>query len=182
MDGKTVLALSGSNSQHSINRKLVQYVAGQVVNFEVSLHHWTNYKVPIYGIDLEKERGIPADIRVFKNTIDPYEALMIAVNEHNLGISSFFKNILDWTSRLDSQFLKGKKIMLMSTSESEDGAHHALEYMEKVVPLFGGEVVESFSLPSFSANFDKAENRMVNEVMALGLREVITNFEQVILE
>lgn len=182
MDGKTVLALSGSNSQHSINRKLVQYVAGQVVNFEVTLHHWTNYEVPIYGIDLEREKGIPTDIRVFINTIEPYQALLIAVNEHNLGISSFFKNILDWASRLDPHFLKGKKIMLMSTSESEVGAAHALEYMKNVVPLFGGEVVESFSLPSFSTNFDAANNRIVDELMALGLREVITNFEQVILE
>lgn len=179
---KTVLALSGSNSKNSINKRLVQFVADQLTTVEVKFQDWINFEVPIYGIDLEEKRGIPADIRVFKNILDEYEVILLSVNEHNLSVSSFFKNILDWTSRLDQNFLKDKKIFLMSTSESEEGASEALDYMAKVIPTFGGEVVESFSLNSFSQNFDIEKQELTDDIMKLGLMDVVSNFERVIRE
>src|SRR5699024_6154374 len=110
-------------------------------------------------------------------TLDEYNAIILAVTEHNLTVSSFLKNIIDWLSRMDDQILAGKKILLMSTSEDESGSKNALAYMENVLPTFGAKVVESFSLPKFSANYDEEANTLKNEVMLLGLMGVISNFK-----
>lgn len=178
MEKKKILALVGSNNQNSINQKLVQYVSRRLENQEVKLHEWINFNIPVFGLDQEKERGIPADIRILKNIIDEYEFLIIAVNEHNKTISAFFKNILDWISCLDSKFLDNKKVLLMSTSESDNGAVDALNYMKNILPNFGAEIVESFSFPYFSENFDIEKSEIKDEVVLLGLLDVLINFEQ----
>lgn len=175
---KKILALAGSNNRNSINHKLVSYVASRFEDHEVKLLKLIDYDIPIYSIDSENERGIPVDIKILKNIINEHDALIISVNEHNHSISGFFKNIIDWLSRLDLKFLEHKKVLLMSTSNGKNGASHALENMKTVLPLFGAEILESFSFSSFSRNFDEENNKISDEVALLGLNEVISNFER----
>src|SRR5690625_2240779 len=175
---KKILAVVGTNNKKSVNKKLVKYVSGLLKDVEIKLQDWTHFDAPIYSIDWEKERGIPVDIQILQNTLAEYEGIIIAVTEHNLTVSSFLKNIIDWLSRADDQFLKDKKILLMSTSDDEKGSANALEYMKKITPVFGVKVVESFSLPLFSENFDEEKNTLKDEVMLLGLMDVLTNYQQ----
>ncbi len=109
-------------------------------------------------------------------------ALIIAVNEYNANISGFFKNILDWLSRVERKFLGGKKILLMSTSPGQRGGASALDYCKSQFPRFGADVVESFSLPQFYENFDSEKGLIVNEVFDLGVKDVVTAFSQQIKE
>ncbi|HLS29632.1 MAG TPA: NAD(P)H-dependent oxidoreductase [Flavobacteriaceae bacterium] len=171
-----ILAMVGSNNKDSVNKKLVNYVAEFFENSEIKIQNWEFFDAPVYSYQLEKERGIPVDIQMLKNTLDEHGAIILAVTEHNLTVSSFLKNIIDWLSRTDEQFLKGKKILLMSTSEDESGSMNALAYMKNVLPTFGAEVVESFSLPKFSQNYDEEANTLKDEVMLLGLMGVVSNF------
>jgi|SRR5690625_76113 len=173
-----ILAIVGSTNPNSVNKKLVNYITGFFEDSDVKLQDWTHFDVPVYTYELEKERGFPVDIRIFKNTLDQYEALILAVTEHNMSIPGFLKNIFDWLSQMDSKFLNGKKVLLMSTSEDEKGSIHALEYMKKLLPSFGAEVIESFSLPYFSKNYDEQENTLKDQILLLGLKEVLTHFEQ----
>jgi|SRR5699024_1451655 len=175
---KKILAVVGTNNKNSVNKKLVKYVSGLLEDVEIKLQDWTHFDAPIYSIDWEKERGIPVDVQILQNTLAEYEGVIIAVTEHNLTISTFLKNIIDWLSRADNQFLKNKKILLMSTSDDEKGSINALKYMREITPVFGAEVVESFSLPLFSKNFDEEKNTLNDEVMLLGLMEVLTNFQR----
>lgn len=172
-----ILAVVGTNNPNSVNKKLIKYVSSHFQNAEVKLQNWEFFEAPIYSLHFEKERGFPVDIQVFNNTLKEYNALIIAVTEHNLTISAFLKNILDWMSQLNPQFLKGKKILLMSTSDDDKGSSDALAYMNKVLPTFGADVVESFSLAKFSENFDEENNALKDEVMLLGLIDVINNFK-----
>lgn len=174
---KEILAMVGSNNKDSVNKKLVNYISGFFENSEIKMQNWDYFDVPVYSYEFEKDRGFPIDIRVLKNTLDEHNSIILAVTEHNLTISSFLKNIIDWLSRMDNEFLEGKKILLMSTSEDESGSINALEYMKKVLPTFGAEVVESFSLPKFTASFDENANTLRDEVMLLGLMGVISNFK-----
>lgn len=174
---KNILALVGSNNPNSLNKKLIEYVTTKLPSFEVNLKDWEFFEIPIYSLAQEKERGFPADIRVLQNNIKDCDGLLIAVSEQNKSISAFFKNILDWMSRLDPQFLEDKKILLMSTSADENASVEALNYMKKVLPIFGGEIVESFSIANFSDNFNE-DNQLKEDFMFLGLLEVLTNFEQ----
>lgn len=180
---KKIIAFAGSNSRTSINAMLLNYVVQKVTYHKVKTIHLTDYTVPMYSADIEQDTGMPIQSQVLKNIIAEHDALIIAVNEHNSAPSVFFKNHLDWLSRIDNQFLLGKKVLLMSTSPGKRGAKTSLEFTRDILlPRFGAEIVESFSLPSFDENFDTESNQLTNEVYSLGLNDVITNFEQNLIE
>ncbi len=171
-----ILVLSGSNSVNSINSQLLDFFVASIKGYDVQRHPLVSYDIPMYNLDLENERGIPVDVKVIKNIITESKGLIIGVNEHNGMISAFFKNIIDWLSRADRNFLEGKKILLLSTSPGARGGASALEYMRNTIPRFGGKVVESFSFPSFQENFDIDQNTITDTTMNIGVHEVIASF------
>lgn len=172
-----ILALAGSNSKNSINQELIEYVLGYFPNQEVKKIALSDYELPIYGIDHENDKGYPINAQVLCNIIDEHDALIISVNQHNGTVSTVFKNAIDWLSRVDRKFLAGKKVLLMSTSTGSNGGSAALEYTKKIIPSFGAEIVDSFSFPSFKENFDSENQTIPDEILKLGLAEVVTNFE-----
>lgn len=174
----TILAISGSNSVNSINSKLLDYMLSSITSMKTERAALLGYDIPIYNLDIEQARGIPIDVQLVKNKIAEASGLIIGVNEHNGMISAFFKNLIDWLSRADRNFLVDKKILLVSTSPGARGAALALEYIKNTIPRFGGTVVESFSLPSFQENFDMAESAISNADMEVGVQQVIASFLQ----
>ncbi|MGY5850596.1 NADPH-dependent FMN reductase [Salegentibacter sp. F14] len=173
---KKILAFTGSNSSRSINMQLLNHITDRIQGHQIKIIQLTDYQLPIYSADIETQRGIPLNASIIKNQIAQHDALVITVNEHNRNISAFFKNIIDWLSRLDRSFLSGKKILLMSTSPGARGGAAALEYCKTIFPRFGGKIVQSFSFPSFRDNFKDGE--IINEVLELGVQDVLTSFSQ----
>ncbi|GAA4320262.1 NADPH-dependent FMN reductase [Pontixanthobacter gangjinensis] len=171
---KKILAFAGSNSSTSINQQLLNNVVGRIQAHEIKQIKLTDYPLPIYSQDREKNEDFPVNATIIRNLIADNDALVIAVNEHNGGPSAFFKNIIDWLSRLDRNFLDGKKILLISTSPGKRGAKSSLEYTQNIFGRFGGEVIESFSLPSFKDNFE--DGKVTNEVLDMGIEDVLTTF------
>lgn len=178
---RKILAFAGSSSPTSINYQLIQNVTRRIDAQDVEVLDLYEIDFPMYSIVKEKE-GIPQTVKFLYEKILDHRALIISVNEYNANVSGFFKNILDWLSRVDRKFLQDKKILLMSTSPGKRGGASALEYCKNQFPRFGGEVVESFSLPQFYENFDSEKGIIVNEVFDLGVSEVITAFLQQIQE
>jgi len=150
----SILAFAGSNSSTSVNFKLVKYTSSQVSGHEVNLLNMANHTFPMYSEDREKQLGFPEAIVEIKKRFAAVDALIISVNEHNGGPSAFFKNLLDWLSRLDRSHLENTIVLLMSTSPGKRGAIGAHEYIKNTLPRVGAKVVSTFSLPSFYANFD----------------------------
>ena len=176
-----ILSFAGSNSPTSINHQLILNVSKRITEHEVEVLKLSNVEFPMFSIVTEK-KGIPGTVKWLYDHIQEVPALIISVNENNRNVSAFFKNILDWLSRVDRNFLEGKKILLMSTSPGKHGGSAALDYCKRILPRFGGTVVESFSLPSFKENFDIETGKIVNEVFEMGVREVVTSFTQQIKE
>lgn len=173
---KKILFFAGSNSSKSINHKLVSFAASQIAGHSVEIIKLTDYNLPMFGEDIEREKGYSADLKMLYNKIREADALVVSVNEHNRMVSAYFKNTLDWLSRLDRNFLEGKKALLMSTSNGKFGAASALEYAKIAFPRYGATVVESFSFPSFSENFSEETQSISNEVLLLGFTDVLQNF------
>ena len=173
---KKILFFAGSNSSKSINHKLVSFAATHIPNYNTEIIKLTDYDLPMFSEDIERENGYSVNLKMLYNKIKEAEALVISVNEHNGMVSAYFKNTLDWLSRLDRKFLEEKKILLMSTSNGSRGASSALDYTKGILPRFGATVVESFSIPSFSENFSVESNSITNEIILLGFIDVIQNF------
>ncbi|MBQ0734107.1 NADPH-dependent FMN reductase [Aquimarina celericrescens] len=172
---KNILAFAGSNSSTSINDRLVKYVASEIKDHQVKVINLTSYEMPMYSEDEEKN-SFPGMAMALKQEISEVDALIISVNEHNGSWSAFFKNIVDWLSRLDRNFLEGKKVLLMSTAPGKRGGLSSLEYAKTVLPRFGAEITESFSFPSFYENFSSESNSVTNETLLLGLKQVLSTF------
>lgn len=172
---KKILAFAGSNSPTSINHQLVLNVSERFEEHQVEILELRKLDIPLYSIVLEKE-GFPQDIKYLYEKIAENDALVISVNEYNSNVSGYFKNIIDWLSRLDKKFLERKKILLMSASPGGRGGASALEYVKNQFPRFGGEIVQSFSFPQFYENFNSESNRITNEIQELGVKDVISSF------
>lgn len=113
--------------------------------------------LPVFSEDLEREEGYAPILTELIDKIKESKGLIVSVNEHNRNPSAFFKNLIDWLSRVDRDFLKGTKILLMSTSGGRGAATGSSEIAHKLFLRFGGEVVASFSLPSFNHTFAESE-------------------------
>ncbi|MCM8568285.1 NAD(P)H-dependent oxidoreductase [Gramella jeungdoensis] len=171
---KNILAFAGSNSSVSINQQLLENIVGRIQGHNIKLIKLTDYPLPIYSRDIEVNDGIPDNVKKIKELIDSHDALVVAVNEHNGASSAFFKNNIDWLSRLKRNFLDGKQILLFSTSPGKRGAKSSLEYTRHIFARFGGQVIESFSFPSFKDNFE--DGKVINEVLDMGIEDVLTTF------
>lgn len=178
---KKILAFAGSNSPTSVNHQLLLNVTRRITEQEVELLQLKELEIPIYSIGLEKQ-GIPQDVKFLYEKIQSFPALIISVNEYNGNVSGFFKNIIDWLSRVDRHFLQQKKLLLMSTSPGKRGGASALEYCKNQLPHMGAEIVESFSLPQFYENFDSEKAALVNEVFERGVADVVSSFSHQIKE
>ena len=176
-----ILAFAGSNSPTSINQQLILNVTRRIEEHPIEVLLLREFQIPMYSM-VEETEGIPTDIKFLYERIQDFPALIIAVNEHNANVSAFFKNIIDWLSRIDRKFLQGKKLLLMSTSPGKRGGASALEYCKNQLPRHGAEVLNSFSLPQFYENFDSQKGTVSNEVFELGVEEVVTTFCQQIKE
>lgn len=147
------IAFAGSNSSKSINHQLVSYAASLLDNSE--LIKLNDFEIPMYNIDIEEEKGIPYNVKALHAILSKATFLVISVAEHNGNITAFFKNILDWLSRYDRNFLENKKIVLLSTSPGKGGANNALQITKKTLPYFKGEVIETLSIGDFYSIFNK---------------------------
>lgn len=173
---KQILAFAGSNSSTSINHSLVKYICTRIDNQQVELIKLTDYPLPMFSVDLEKNQGYPEPLKELLQKIKSADALIISVNEHNRNVSAFFKNVLDWLSRLEYKFLQDKKILLTSTSTGKRGGISSNQYVEAVVPRFNGEVVVTFTFPAFKENFSRETNTVTDQAISENLDRVIATF------
>ena len=89
-----ILALAGSNSKNSINKKLVSFAASLFINAEVNLLDLNDFEMPIYSIDREKENGIPELAQSFSTKIKEADLILISLAEHNGAYSVAFRSCL----------------------------------------------------------------------------------------
>ncbi|NJB70097.1 NAD(P)H-dependent FMN reductase [Saonia flava] len=170
-----ILAFAGSNSSTSINFKLVQHTISQIDGHDIQLLNLANFPFPMYSEDYERENGYSNSLIELKNDIKSAHALVVSVNEHNGNPSAYFKNLLDWLSRVERKFLEGKKILLMSTSPGKGGAKSSLGVISSSFPRFGGEIVSSFSLPSFNTNFNE-EKGITDSELSDAYKDALNDF------
>lgn len=152
-----ILAFAGSNSSTSINHELVTYIVSTIHNVSIELFKLSDMDLILYSEDEEKENGFPSSISLLYKHIQAAEGLIISVNEHNSNPSAFFKNVIDWLSRLDKNFLENKKVFLLSASPGGRGGLGSLEVVKALVVRFGGELITFQTFPSFNENFKEAK-------------------------
>ena len=175
---KKILAFAGSTSSTSINKKLVTYAAKNLKNTTYDIIDLRDFELPIYSIDTEKENGFPTDVISFTNLLDNYDGFAISLAEHNGSYAAAFKNIFDWSSRINNKVFRNKPILLMAASPGGRGGKSVIEATVSRFPRNGAGEIVSFSLPNFSDNFKNEE--LVEEDFKKQLFDGIQKFEKLI--
>ena len=155
-----ILAFAGSNSTNSINKKLVQSVSKyyKEVDDEIKVLDLNDFEMPLYSKDKERNSGIPALAISFSEELDWADFILISFAENNGNYSVAYKNIIDWVSRIKGRKLFDQKpVFLLATSEGSRGAKSVLNIAQERMPFDGSEVLEAFSLPEFSKNFEEGK-------------------------
>lgn len=173
---KKVIAFAGSNSKNSINKQLATYTANRISNVEVEVLDLNDFELPLYGIDLENEHGIPDNARKFLDKIKSSNGIVLSLAEHNGAYATVFKNLLDWMSRIEGKTFFGKPMLLMATSPGGRGGQSVLEIANNRFPRHDANIVGVFSLPSFSQNF--SDLGITDSELAKQLTEVLIKFEE----
>ncbi len=152
-----IIAFAGSNSSHSINRKLATYAVSLFSNAEAEVLDLNDFKMPLFSVDLEKEIETPEAIGRFLAKIASADLLIISLAENNSSFNAGFKNLFDWNSRISPKQLQGKPVLLMATSPGKRGGASVLDSGKTIFPFHGAVIKETFSLPQFNENFEEGK-------------------------
>ncbi|KIC03659.1 NADPH-dependent FMN reductase [Flavobacterium sp. JRM] len=168
-----IIAFGGSNSQHSINKKLATYAANQFDNANIEVLDLNDFAMPLFSVDVEKEIGQHPKAKAFLGKLAEADILVVSMAENNGNYSVAFKNVFDWCSRIEKDIFQHKPMLLLATSPGGRGGASVLEIATKLFPRYGTEIKASFSLPSFNANFDLEENKISNTELDKELKDII---------
>lgn len=170
-----ILAFGASTSSTSINRQFANHVAALVPSAEVTQLDLNNFSLPIYSEDEENANGVPEGAKAFRAMIEGHDGLVVSLAEHNGSYTAAFKNLYDWTSRLEKKVWADKPMLLLSTSPGGRGGASVMAAAEATFARMGADLKATFSLPSFHDNFS-AEDGVTDPELAAKLAEAIASF------
>ena len=168
-----LLAFAASSSSKSINKQLATYAASLVPNATVEILDINDYEMPLFSQDKEELLGQPEAAKSFFAKLGQADAIIISFAEHNGSYTAAYKNLFDWTSRIDQKLFQNKPMILLATSPGPGGAQTVLAAATGSAPYFAGDVKGSVSIPSFFDNFDSEKQIISNPAMLDELKSAL---------
>jgi NAD(P)H-dependent FMN reductase len=153
----------------------VTYAASLFENAEVEVLDLNNYQMPMFSVDIEKEIGQHPLAQDFLDKIATADFLVVSLAEHNGNYTAAFKNIMDWSSRINGKIFQEKAMLLLATSPGARGGASVLEIAKNNLPRFNANIKAVFSLPSFNENFDVLKGEISNWEFDKQLQQIVRN-------
>lgn len=123
-----LLAFAASLRRESWNRKLLAAAVPHAVaaGAEVTVREYREFDAPAFDQDQLTASGLPAGAQAFSDAIAAHDGILLATPEYNFSIPGSLKNLIDWVSRPRPVVLKGKSLLLLSTSSGVIGGIRGL--------------------------------------------------------
>lgn len=172
-----IIAFGASPSKNSINKKLATYAASLFENGEVEVLDLNDFQMPIFSVDIEIEIGKHKLAQAFLDKIASADILVVSMAENNGNYSAAFKNIFDWSTRINAKVFQENPMLLMATSPGGRGGASVLEIAKNAFPRYGAVVQATFSLPNFDANFDVEKGIISNPDLDSQLKGIVSSFQ-----
>ncbi len=174
-----IAAFAGVLRNESVSKKLILEAGGHLASHHglpVDYLNLKEFPFPLYDTDFEIELGIPEGIASLARRIAAADALIVAAPEHNGGISSVLKALLDWLSRVKPMPLAGKFLLLTGTSPSGAGGVAGLWHTRVPFESLGVHVYPAMlAIPRSASAFD-ANGILVDEKARAKLEELVDAF------
>lgn len=153
-----VLAFAGSNHSASINRMLVGYAAKRLQELapqtEIELLDLNDFEMPIYSIDREAADGIHPLAHSFYNKIGEADAVIVSFAEYNGMVTSAWKNIFDWMTRIDQKVWHDNPVVILAASPGARAGANVLEKEVSSGPRFGMDLRGSYGVGNWDDAWD----------------------------
>lgn len=163
-----LLAVSGSSRTGSWNRRLLEAAstAARARGAAVEVLDLAALALPLYHGDLEKDAGVPAAARAFRDALTGHDALLLSTPEYNGFPPPLVINAFDWLSRLAAEdgrpsglaATANKPVGLLSASPGPYGGLRSLnftrQYLSMALQMM--PVPPQFALGRANEAFDEA--------------------------
>lgn len=181
-----ILGFSGSLRSGSYNRALLRAAAEEAPE-GMTIETFDLADIPLYNQDVE-EKGDPAPVAEFKETISRCNGVLISTPEYQHGMSGVLKNALDWASRpAGRSVMRGKPAAIMGASPSPIGTarshlqlRHTLNYLQADM-VFRPEVLVAHAREKFDDEgrfTDETGRRFIAELLEALAEKVSDRSEQ----
>ncbi len=147
---KEILLISGSNKRDSINFALIQLLKEQFTHVSTKILDLRTLPLPMYNPD-DEINGIPDNAIILRKEFDGHDTILLAIPEYNGSMPAFFKNALDWLSRVeapDYKYFTGKKLILVNATPGY-GGQYVLQHMRDVSKKLGAEKIAIMQFQNF---------------------------------
>ncbi len=162
-----ILAIPATNSRNGINRQLLQHAttlleAGLVPNADVELLDINDYEMPLFSTERHEALGIPEPAQRLYDKIGAADAVIISFAEHNGTYTAAWKNLYDWTSRIDMQVFQGRKVAMFAATPGPRAGAGVLGLATATAPFFGAELLGHVGVGSFADTFDADAGEIID--------------------
>ena len=140
---------------------------------DIELLDLNDYEMPLYRPDREEQSGIPEQAQRFFDKIGEADALLISFAEYNGSYTSAYKNLFDWTSRIDMKVYQDKPTVVMGASPGPRGAANVLKLTQDTAPFFGMDIKASVSVPAFYEHFDVQSGKVTSDDITLEISQAV---------
>ena len=173
------LAFAASNSRNSINRALVEFASSRLQNqvlpgAEIELVDLNDFDMPVYSIDRETESGIPDEAHTFFDKIGAADAVLVSFAEHNGSVTSAWKNIFDWMSRIDMKVWQNKPVVFLAATPGPRAGAGVLGGQEHMAPFFGADLRAVHGIGKWAETWDAENGSLVLPDDVTALDNVLT--------
>ncbi|SFR40353.1 NADPH-dependent FMN reductase [Litoreibacter janthinus] len=174
------IALAASNSSTSINKRLVTHaseVFQRDFGAEVEILDLNDFEMPIYSSDREAKDGIPEQAQRLYAKFGQADAILISYAEHNGNYTAAWKNIFDWTSRIDAKVFQNTPMVAMSASPGQKGGASVLGIATNSIGFFGADLKGSFSVGPFGDKFDSEAGVLTDADLIATLNQALADLK-----
>ncbi len=159
-----LLCFAGSIRSGSLNQRLAGAMAKELslLEMDVTFLSLTDYPLPLFNADDEKEKGLPENAVKLAKMIAAHDGIFIASPEHNGSVTPLLKNTLDWISRVPVQErgpFSGPVYAIGAASPGKLGGMRSLAHLRDILTALGALTIpEQISISAAHEAFDTKGN------------------------
>lgn len=148
-----LLAIVGSNADHSYNRELLRFIQKHFENrYDIELAEVRD--LPMFKEGMQE----PDSVKELAQKVQDADAVLIATPEQQHSVPSALKSALEWLSSVEHPF-KNKPVVIVGTSVLPQGSSRGQSHLKLVLssPGFSAKVFngDEFMMGTAPKQFDE---------------------------
>lgn len=163
-----ILAIVGTNSDHSTNRKLLHFMQKHFVE-KADIELFELKSLPAFN--KPEDRKAPEEVQTLSDKITKSDAVIISTPEYNHSVPAVLKSALEWLS-YTTQPLVDKPVMITGASYGRLGSSRAQTHLRQILDapelkariMPSSEFLLGFSLQAFDEEGNLKDQEKIKEL------------------